>query len=185
MRRRYGMKPPRERGRPARKKNLAQPRHGSASDGPMRRVAGCSVAGKLSGNPRDRMRAGRPRSRGVSSRWCGGGYPVGDFSESRRAPFGKPPFARSPRRGRSIEKDHPFNIDAQDVQDNQDGRLLRQRLAPAMIACGFTDVQEYKPAVSKNPVHPVHRCESRIYLCLTMNRFPATRRRGFVSRVED
>ena len=48
-----------------------------------------------------------------------------------------------------------------------------------MIACGFEDVREYKPAVSgKNPVHPVHRCESKIYPCLTMNRFPATRRRG-------
>ena len=47
-----------------------------------------------------------------------------------------------------------------------------------MIACGFEDVREHKPAVSgKNPVHPVHRCESKIYPCLTMNRFPATRRR--------
>ena len=115
----------------------------------MRKVAGCSIAGKLSGNPRDRMRAGRPRSRGVSSRWCAGGYPAEDFSESRRAPFGKHPFARPPRRGRSIEKDHPFNIDAQDAQDNQDGRLLHERLTPAMIACGFTDVQQYKPAVSR------------------------------------
>ena len=47
-----------------------------------------------------------------------------------------------------------------------------------MIVCGFEDVREHKPAVSgKNPVHPVHRCESKIYPCLTMNRFPATRRR--------
>ena len=47
-----------------------------------------------------------------------------------------------------------------------------------MIVCGFEDVREHKPAVSgKNPVHPVHRCESQIYPCLTMNRFPATRRR--------
>ena len=29
------------------------------------------------------------------------------------------------RWGGSIEKDHPFNIDAQDAQDNQDGTLLR------------------------------------------------------------
>ena len=37
--------------------------------------------------------------------------------------------------------------------------------------CGFEDVREHKPAVSgKNPVHPVHRCESKIYPCLTMNR---------------
>ena len=48
-----------------------------------------------------------------------------------------------------------------------------------MIACGFGDVQEYKPAVSgKNPVHPVHPCESTICPCLTLNRFPATRRSG-------
>ena len=72
-----------------------------------------------------------------------------------------------------------MNIDAQDAQDNQDGRLLQETLTQAMIACGFEDVREHKPAVSgKNPVHPVHRCESKIYPCLTMNRFPATRRRG-------
>ena len=76
-------------------------------------------------------------------------------------------------------KDHSFNIDAQDAQDNQDGRLLHERLTPAMIAYGFqverlirfgeptlefkrfvpsnTDAKDYKPAVSgKNPVHPVH-----------------------------
>ena len=29
----------------------------------------------------------------------------------------------------------------------------------------------------KNPVHPVHRCESKICSCMTLNRFPATRRR--------
>ena len=107
--------------------------------------------------------------------------PAGDFSESRPVPFGKLPFAcepgaRPPRLGRSIEKDYKWNIDA---QDNQDGRLLQETLTRAMIACGFEDVREHKPAVSgKNPVHPVHRCESKIYPILTMNRFPATRRRG-------
>ncbi len=79
------------------------------------------------------MRAGRPRSRGVSSRWRGGGYPAGDFSESRPVPFGKLPFAcepgpRPPRRGRSIEKDYKLNIDAQDAQDNQDRRLLQETM---------------------------------------------------------
>ena len=91
-------------------------------------------------------------------------------------------------------------MDAQDAQDHQEGRLLRERLTPAKITCGFqvglllhfgkrkleckrltrsnTDARDYKPAVSgKNPVHPVHRCESKIYPCLTMNRFPATRRK--------
>ena len=60
------------------------------------RVAACSIALKLSGGQRDRMRAGRPRSQAMPSRWCGGGCPVGDFSESRRTPFGKLPFARKP-----------------------------------------------------------------------------------------
>ncbi len=40
-------------------------------------------------------------------------------------------------------------MDAQDAQDNEDGRLLHERLAPAMIACGFADVQDGKPAVSQ------------------------------------
>ena len=47
---------------------------------------------------------------------------------------------------RSIEKDHPFKINA---QDNQDGTLPHERLAPAMIGSGFTDVQESEPAVSR------------------------------------
>ena len=133
--------------------------------------------------PKGQHAGGTPALPGVSSRWRGGGYPAGDFSESRPVPFGKLPFAcepgaRPPRLGRSIEKDYKLNIDAQDAQDNQDGRLLQETLTRAMIGCGFEDVREHKPAVSgKNPVHPLHRCESKIYPCLTMNRFPATRRR--------
>ena len=53
------------------------------------------------------------------------------------------------RRGRSIEKDPSFNMDAQDARDNQTGRLLHERLTPATITCGFADVQEFKPAVSR------------------------------------
>ena len=97
---------PRERGRPARTNpGTASPisstridrqrRQGSASARahavPAGRVAGCRIAGKLSGRQRERMRAGRPRSRGVSSRWCGGGVTAGDFSESRPASFGEAP----------------------------------------------------------------------------------------------
>ena len=37
------------------------------------RVAGCHIAGKLSGAQRECMRAGRPRSRVGPSGWCGGG----------------------------------------------------------------------------------------------------------------
>ena len=42
---------------------------GRAHAVPASRAVGCNIAGKLSGNRRDSMRAGRPRSRGVSSRW--------------------------------------------------------------------------------------------------------------------
>ncbi len=40
-------------------------------------------------------------------------------------------------------------MDAQDAQDNQDGTLLHARLTPAMIVCGFADVQDCKAAVSR------------------------------------
>ncbi len=74
------------------------------------RVAACSIALKLSGGQRERMRAGRPRSQGNHSPLEGesqkpsrqakadavGGL-AGNFSESRRAPFGKLPIAREPR----------------------------------------------------------------------------------------
>ena len=79
---------------------------GLAAAVPADRVAACSIALKLSGGQRDRMRAGRPRSQALLSRRCGGGCLAGDFSESRPAPFGKLPFAcesspRPPRRGGS------------------------------------------------------------------------------------
>ena len=69
---------------------------GLADGVPADRVAACSIALKLSGGQRDRMRAGRPRSQAMPSRRCGGGCLAGDFSESRRAPFGNLPFAREP-----------------------------------------------------------------------------------------
>ncbi len=61
---------------------------GLADAVPAHTVAACGIALKLSGNQRDRMRAGRPRSQAMPSRWLGRGYLAGDFSESRRAPFG-------------------------------------------------------------------------------------------------
>ena len=83
---------------------------GLADAVPADRVAACSIALKLSGGQRDSMRAGRPRSQEMPSRRCGGGCLAGDFSESRRAPCGKLPFAResSPRplrRGGSYESE--------------------------------------------------------------------------------
>ena len=41
-----------------------------------------------------------------------------------------------------------INIDAQDAQDERDESLLHEKPAPAMIACGFADAQDYKLAVS-------------------------------------
>ena len=67
---------------------------GLADAVPADRVAACSIALKLSGGQRDRVRAGRPRSQGVPFRWCGSGYLAVSFSECRGAPFGKLRFAR-------------------------------------------------------------------------------------------
>ena len=39
-------------------------------------------------------------------------------------------------------------MDAQDNQDNQDGTLLHEKPAPAMIVCGFAEAQDYQLAVS-------------------------------------
>ena len=39
-------------------------------------------------------------------------------------------------------------MDAQDAQDNQDGTLLHEKPAPAMIVCRFAEAQDYKLAVS-------------------------------------
>ena len=41
-----------------------------------------------------------------------------------------------------------MNMDAQDAQDEQDEGFLHQKPAPAMIACGFADAQDYKLAIS-------------------------------------
>ena len=40
-------------------------------------------------------------------------------------------------------------MDAQDAQDNQNGTLLHEKLAPALIVCGFADAQDYKLVVSR------------------------------------
>ena len=41
-----------------------------------------------------------------------------------------------------------MNIDAQDLQDEQDVRFLQVRLARAMKRCGFVDAQDSNLAVS-------------------------------------
>ncbi len=37
-------------------------------------------------------------------------------------------------------------MDAQDAQDNQDGTLVHEKPAPAMIVCGLADAQDYRLA---------------------------------------
>ena len=71
---------------------------GRAHAVPAGRVAGCRIAGKLSGRQRERMRAGRPRSRGVSSRWCGGGVRRATSLKADLPPLGSSrlPACRAP-----------------------------------------------------------------------------------------
>ena len=51
--------------------------YGLADAVPADRVAACSVALKLSGGQRDRMRAGGPRSQAMPARRCGGEWKPG------------------------------------------------------------------------------------------------------------
>ena len=157
----HGMKAPRERGRPARTslgtafaisstRFDRQRRQGPASAGPWR----FPPAGRPAAASQENRAATQGTACGRDARAPGGCRPDGAVESVRRAtslkadgrPLGKPRLpaspAPAPRRGRSIEKDHQVNIDAQDAQDNQGGRLLHERMTPAMIACGFADVQE-------------------------------------------
>ena len=113
-----------------------------------------------------------------------GGIRRGDFSESRpvpcniagklgnrKLPFACEPGARPPRLGRSIEKDYKLNIDAQDAQDNQDGRLLQETLTRAMIAPGGADLRMSGNTSQPSPEKilcilciDVNRCESNLML---------------------
>ena len=109
---------------------------GLAATVPAHRVAACSIALKLSGGQRNSMRAGRPRSRVIRdsmragrprsqarpSRRCGGGGLAGDFSESRRAPFGNFPIAREPGPATpcgSFEEQRPVNEDEPRMDTNK------------------------------------------------------------------
>ncbi len=60
-----------------------------------------------------------------------------------------------------------INMDAQDAQDNQDGTLLHEKPAPAMIVCGLGDAQDDKLAVSRKIL---------CILCIHVNQnlFPAS-----------
>ena len=47
-----------------------------------------------------------------------------------------------PRRGRSIEKDHPFNIDAQDRQDKKHETVRYRKQTRSMIVWVLDVIQE-------------------------------------------
>ena len=47
-----------------------------------------------------------------------------------------------PQRVRSIETDYLLNMDAQDAQDNQDGKLLHAKLTRSIIGCAFEVINE-------------------------------------------
>ena len=59
--------------------------------------------------------------------------------------------------GRLIEKDHPFNIDAQDAQDNQEVTLLQGK--PTRVKRDAGCPQSGKAVEDGNPLHPVHPCK--------------------------
>ena len=65
------------------------------------RVAACSIALKLSGGQRDRMRAGRPRSQAIPSRRCGGGVWRATSQKADVHPLGNSrlPASRAPAPG--------------------------------------------------------------------------------------
>ena len=103
---------------------------GRAHAVPAGRAVGCNIAGKLSGNPRDSMRAGRPRSRGCR--------PDGEVGVVRRStsqkadvhPLGNSRLPASPAPapgpGGSFEGETGF------VSDKSRGQmdLLQRQLAP-------------------------------------------------------
>ena len=126
---------------------------GRAHAVPAGRAVGCNIAGKLSGNRRDSMRAGRPRSRG-----CRLDGEVGGIRRATSLKAGLSPLGNS-------------RLPASRAPAPRDGADPSRR------------------TINGTSMHRMHRiirtggccrgrCESKIYPCLTMNRFPATRRRG-------
>ena len=125
---------------------------GLAAAVPARRVAACSIALKLSGGQRDRMRAGRPRSQAMPSQRWGAGCLAGDFSfgfKQVRPPPGRADHSRvkqrvlMPIRSRGhvplMRFAASLNIDTQDRQDNQDEKLVHKKLIGSIFECAFVE----------------------------------------------
>ena len=95
---------------------------GLAAAVPAHRVAAWSIALKLGGGQRDRMRAGRPRSQAMPPRGCSGGCLAGDFSEKGR-PVGDVSSADLPRPRLSRSPENHNTAGRQDYSyDNPPGR---------------------------------------------------------------
>ena len=140
---------------------------GLADAVPADRVAACSIELKLSGSQRDRMRAGRPRSQDNHSPLEGESQKPSrqakaDAVGGNRAGSGNDRVRNCGYSGlqasRFLKKilcilcidvnQKSKNIDRQDRRGKQDGTLLHEKPAPAMIVCGIADTQDYKLAVS-------------------------------------
>ena len=134
---------------------------GRAHAVPAGRAVGCNIAGKLSGNRKDSMRAGRPRSRGCrpdgevggirrATSLKADGHPLGNS----RLPASRAPPCRAdhskvkqrvlmPIRSRGhvplMRFAAQLNIDTQDRQDKQDEKLLHKKLTGSIIECAFVE----------------------------------------------
>ena len=147
---------------------------GRAHAVPAGRAVGCNIAGKLSGNRRDSMRAGRPRSRGCR--------PDGEVGGIRRAtslkadlhPLGnsRMPASRAPAPGPGgsyeSETTGPYayqepgpcpvkpvfyilNMDTQDRQDNQDEKLVHKKLTGSIFEWAFVENLSVLRGPSRTP----------------------------------
>ena len=133
---------------------------GLADAVPADRVAACSIELKLSGSQRDRMRAGRPRSQDNHSPLEGESQKPSRQAKADAVGGNRAGSGNDRVCGYSGLQASRFlilcidvnqkskNIDRQDRRGNQDGTLLHEKPAPAMIVCGIADTQDYKLAVS-------------------------------------
>ncbi len=81
---------------------------GRAHAVPAGRAVGCNIAGKLSGNRRDSMRAGRPRSRGCRPDGEVGGIRRATSLKAGLSPLGNSRLPASRARGGSYEGETGF-----------------------------------------------------------------------------
>ena len=117
---------------------------GRAHAVPAGRAVGCNIAGKLSGNRRDSMRAGRPRSRGCRPDGEVGGIRRATSLKAGLSPLGNSrlPASRAPAprdwadpSRRTINGTSMHRID----QDKQDEKLVHKKLIGSIFECAFVE----------------------------------------------